>query len=94
MLPVCLRRHVDHGQSLRSRIGGIRLRLPGLRVAWEEEELNPISRPQLYLVMWETPLPGGMGLTCHMMHREDVWDAELAGQMMQHFEAALAGLVP
>jgi hypothetical protein len=71
-----------------------RLRLPGLRVAWEEEELNPISRPQLYLVMWETPLPGGMGLTCHMMHREDVWDAELAGQMMQHFEAALAGLVP
>jgi len=71
-----------------------RLRLPGMHVTWEEEWLNPISRPQLYLVMWGTPTPAGPRLTCHMMHREDVWDRDLAARMMAGFEARIAEMVP
>ncbi len=69
-----------------------RLRLPGIRSVWVEEWLNPISRPTLYLVAWETPTPSGNALTCHMMHRQDVWDARTADRMMRTFEAVLGGM--
>jgi hypothetical protein len=63
-----------------------KLRLPEIQATWVEEWLNPISRPQLYLVIWETPGPAGMSLTCHMMHRQDVWDPAMAQEMIQVFE--------
>lgn len=69
-----------------------RLRLPGIRAAWVEERFNPISRPTLYLVVWETPTPTGNALTCHMMHRQDVWDARTADRMMRTFEVMLGGM--
>jgi hypothetical protein len=69
-----------------------KLRLPGIASAWLEEWLNPISRPQLYLVIWETPTRAGMGLTCHMMHRQDVWDTGLANEMIQAFERILRSM--
>ena len=69
-----------------------RLKLPSIRATWVEEWLNPISRPTLYLVVWETPTPSGAVLTCHMMHRQDVWDANTADRMMRTFEALLGGM--
>lgn len=68
-----------------------RLRLPGVRTAWVEEWWNPISRPTLYLVVWEAPTPTGSALTCHMMHRQDVWDADTADRMMRTFAQTLVG---
>jgi hypothetical protein len=69
-----------------------RLRLPGIRASWVEERFNPISRPTLYLVVWETPTPTGNALTCHMMHRQDVWDAGTADRTMRTFEAILGSM--
>ena len=69
-----------------------RLRLPGIRASWVEERFNPISRPTLYLVVWETPTPMGNVLTCHMMHRQDVWDAATAARMMRTFETVLRSI--
>ena len=69
-----------------------RLRLPGIEADWVETWLNPISRPTLYLVVWETPTPRGNALTCHMMHRQDAWDAGTADRMMQGFQAVLGGM--
>jgi hypothetical protein len=69
-----------------------KLRLPGIASSWIEEWLNPVSRPQLYLVIWETPAPAGMALTCHMMHRQDVWDTERANEMVQLFETILRSM--
>lgn len=71
-----------------------RLRLPGIEARWVETWLNPVSRPTLYLVIWETPGPGGMGLTCHMMHRRDVWDATTAARMVETFDTILRAMVP
>jgi hypothetical protein len=69
-----------------------KLRLPGIQATWVEEWLNPISRPQLYLVIWETPGPAGMSLTCHMMHRQDVWDADMAQAMIRVFETIVRSM--
>ncbi len=66
-----------------------RLRLPGIRTAWQEDWWNPVSRPTLYLVTWETPTPDGPALTCHMMHRQDMWDEVTAKRMMGAFEATI-----
>lgn len=70
-----------------------KLRLPGVQASWVEDWLNPISRPQLYLVIWETPGPAGMSLTCHMMHRQDVWDADMAQAMIGTFETIVRSMV-
>ena len=70
-----------------------KLRLPGLQAKWVEDWLNPISRPQLYLVIWETPGPGGMSLTCHMMHRQDVWDPQMADEMIRVFETIVRSMI-
>ena len=69
-----------------------KLRLAGIQATWVEEWLNPISRPQLYLVIWETPGPAGMSLTCHMMHRQDVWDTDMAQAMIQVFETIVQSM--
>jgi hypothetical protein len=69
-----------------------RLRLPGIRSTWQETWWNPISRPTLYLVVWEMPTPNGPSLTCHMMHRRDMWDADTAQRMMQRFQSILDGM--
>jgi hypothetical protein len=63
-----------------------KLRLPGVQSTWVEDWWNPISRPTLYLVIWETPRPAGVALTCHMMHRQDIWEASSSREMMQTFE--------
>lgn len=70
-----------------------KLRLPGIRAAWREEWWNPISRPALYLVLWETPGPAGPGLTCHMMHRQDVWDAAMVERMNTLFQQRLHDMI-
>lgn len=69
-----------------------KLRLPGVKSTWVEDWLNPISRPTLYLVIWETPGPAGMSLTCHMMHRQDVWDSGMANAMMAGFETIVQSM--
>jgi len=66
-----------------------KLRLPGTRAAWQETWWNPISRPALYLVLWETPGAAGPGLTCHMMHRQDVWDGAMVEKMNALFHQSL-----
>jgi hypothetical protein len=69
-----------------------KLRLPGIRSAWMDEVWNPISRPTLYLVTWETPGPSGPSLTCHMMHRQDIWDSATARDMVGAFETILQSM--
>ncbi len=69
-----------------------KLRLPGVKSTWVEDWLNPISRPQLYLVIWEAPGPSGTSLTCHMMHRQDVWDHDMALEMMRTFETIVQSM--
>jgi hypothetical protein len=79
-----------------------KLRLGNVKATWLEEWLNPISRPTLYLVIWETPGQavqgqatqgqGAMALTCHMMHRQDVWDSGTAKDMMTTFETIVRSM--
>jgi len=69
-----------------------RLRLPGIRTSWVEEWLNPVSRPTLYLVIWETPTPAGPAFTCHMMHRQDLWDSDTAQAIMRTFESIVSDM--
>ncbi len=66
-----------------------RLRLPDIRAEWLDDWWNPVSRPTLYLIIWEVPGPDGPALKCHMMHRRDVWDEATARDMMTAFEAAV-----
>ena len=69
-----------------------KLRLEGVKTVWVEEWLNPISRPQLYLVIWETPAPDGMSLTCHMMHRQDIWDQQATREAADRFKTILKSI--
>ena len=65
-----------------------KLRLPGIEATWLEDWINDVSRPDLYMVMWEN----GGALTCHTMHKRDVFDAETAAGMSRYFESALQSM--
>ena len=69
------------------------LELPGMEAAWQEEWINDVSRPDLYLVMCESPAASGMALTCHTMHKVDVFEPETAKAMITLLEAVLDAMV-
>jgi len=67
--------------------------LPGITVTFLEELINELSRPALYLVLWENQTVAGDALTGYWMHKQDVFAAETAGQMNEDFRALLTALV-
>ncbi len=68
-----------------------KLNLPGIDATWIDDWIDDVSRPDLYLVMWENPSPDGGGLTCYTMHKQDVFEREAATAMVGRFEAILDG---
>ena len=69
------------------------LQLPGITVTFLEELINELSRPALYLVLWENQTVAGDALTGYWMHKQDVFSAETAEQMNEEFRALLTALV-
>ena len=70
-----------------------RLQLPGIAVSFLEEFVNPLSRPDLYLVLWERQTEAGAALTGYWMHKQDVFSGVAATEMNQQFQALLANLL-
>ena len=70
-----------------------KLRLPGIEATWLEDWINDVSRPDLYMVMWESPAAPGMALTCHTMHKVDVFELETAAAMTMLLESVLDAMV-
>ena len=66
-----------------------KLRLPGIEAIWLEDWINDVSRPDLYMVMWENQ----SSLTCHTMHKRDVFEPETAAAMVGLFESALDAMM-
>jgi len=69
------------------------LQLPGITVTFLEELINELSRPALYLVLWENQTVAGDALTGYWMHKQDVFSAETAEQMNEEFRVLLTALV-
>lgn len=69
------------------------LQLPGITVTFLEALINELSRPALYLVLWENQTVAGDALTGYWLHKQDVFAAETAEQMNEDFRALLTALV-
>ena len=67
--------------------------LPGVQVTFEEELINQVSRPDLYLVLWENKTESGEELTGYWMHKKDVFSAETAERMNREFQELLGAIV-
>jgi hypothetical protein len=70
-----------------------RLQLPGITVTFLEELINEVSRPDLYLVLWENQSHAGEALTGYWMHKQDVFTAETAERMNREFQKLLNAIV-
>jgi hypothetical protein len=70
-----------------------RLQLPGLSATFLPEFINDVSRPELYLVLWQGDPAAGDGLVGYFMNRQDVFTADTAAQMNQSWQKLLAALV-
>ena len=70
-----------------------RLRLPGIEVAFLEHVVNSLSRPDLYLVLWENKTAQGEMLTGYWMHKRDVFDLETAERMNCEWTCLLSEIV-
>ena len=70
-----------------------RLKLPGIDVTFLEHVVNGLSRPDLYLVLWENKTPEGERLAGYWMHKQDVFDPQTAEQMNQDWETLLVDII-
>ena len=75
-----------------------KLRLPGVDATWVEDWINDVSRPDLYMVMWERPTTSegqgsALALTCHAMHKQGVFEPETAAAMIKLLEAVLDAMM-
>lgn len=68
------------------------LDLPEMNVTFLEEITNREIRPDLFPVMWEDPLRGG-ALTCCLLYRQDLYDAETVSGLMADYETLLTTMV-
>jgi non-ribosomal peptide synthetase component F len=66
-----------------------RLQLPGVTVTYLEELINELSRPDLYLVLWEN----GDALTGYFLHKRDVFTEETSSRMSGEFQTLLRAIV-
>lgn len=69
------------------------LQLPGVTATFLEEVINELSRPDLYLVFFENPTASEGALTGYWMHKQDVFDADVAETMNRQLGALLAEMV-
>jgi non-ribosomal peptide synthetase component F len=69
------------------------LQLPGVTVTFLEEIINELSRPDLYLVIWENQTVAGGALAGYWMHKKDIFEAETAASMNDQLIAVLAAMV-
>jgi hypothetical protein len=70
-----------------------RLQLPGVAVEYLEELINELSRPDLYLVLWENQTSGGDALTGYFLHKRDVFTEETSTRMSGEFQMLLQAIV-
>jgi condensation domain-containing protein len=70
-----------------------RLQLPGVEVEYLEELINELSRPDLYLVLWENQTTAGDALTGYFLHKRDVFAEETSSRMCREFQVLLEAIV-
>ena len=70
-----------------------RLQLPGVQVEFLEKSINEVSRPDLYLMLFNDPSEGSGGIAGYWMHKQDEFTAETAERMSRDFEALLSAMV-
>jgi hypothetical protein len=61
---------------------------PGTSVRYLEEKINPASRPDLYLVLWENDNV----LAGYWMHKQDVFEVETARKMSEAFMETVSSM--
>jgi hypothetical protein len=66
-----------------------RLQLPGVSVEYLEELINELSRPDLYLVLWENR----DALTGYFLHKRDVFTEDTSQRMSAEFQELLQAIV-
>lgn len=57
------------------------LQLSGVEVTYLEEVLNDLSRPEVYLCLWENSHPRGRTVIGHWLHRQAIFDGPTAEEM-------------
>jgi hypothetical protein len=62
-------------------------------VTYLEELINELSRPDLYLVLWENGSSGGDALTGYFLHKRDVFTEETSNRMSDEFQKLLKAIV-
>ncbi len=65
------------------------LKLPGVTAGYLDEVINPLSRPDLYLVFLEHKTGGDDVLTGYWMHKRDVFSRETAERMSEDLASVL-----
>jgi Condensation domain/TubC N-terminal docking domain len=68
------------------------LHLPGVEVSFLEEITNREIRPDLFPVLWEDHRRDG-ALTCCLMYRKDLFDADAIALMATDYETLLTAMV-
>ena len=64
-----------------------KLELPGIEATWIEDLIYPVSRPELYVIVWESG-----SLNVCWLPRKDVFDASQAEAMNRYYEDALTAM--
>jgi len=64
-----------------------KLELPGIEVTWIDDWIYPVSRPDLYAIVWESE-----SLNVCWLPRKDVFDPTQAVAMNRYYEEALAAM--
>ncbi len=69
------------------------LQLPGIQAEFQQEILNSVSRPDLYVMVWHERTPAGDALRGCWMHKRDVFSAATAERMARDFRDLLDTLL-
>jgi len=64
-----------------------KLELPGVEVTWIDDWIYPVSRPELYVIVWESE-----SLNVSWLPRKDVFDSAQAAAMNRYYEEVLTAM--
>lgn len=66
--------------------------MPGIEATFLESMINKISRPDLYVVLWETPTPQGKVVRGYWMFKKDIFQGAAAERLNEAWLAILAAI--